>query len=48
MKGFLYFIRTQGIVGLAIGFILGTAVIYYLFKLLRLDRLDMKKDEIKA
>ena len=102
MKGFLYFIRTQGIVGLAIGFIFGTAVaktvtalvddlltpiigiflgkvgditqltanvhgvifkwgdflsnllnlfiiaavIYYLFKLLRLDRLDLKKEEV--
>jgi len=25
-KGFLYFIRTQGVVGLAVGFILGKAV----------------------
>lgn len=26
MKGFIHFLRTQGIVGLAIGFIIGTAV----------------------
>ena len=25
MKGFLYFIRTQGVIGLAIGFIIGAA-----------------------
>jgi large conductance mechanosensitive channel len=25
MKGFLHFIRTQGVVGLAVGFIIGTA-----------------------
>jgi large conductance mechanosensitive channel len=104
MKGFIHFIRTQGIVGLAIGFIFGAAVaktvtalvediltpiigiflgkagditkltadvhgvifkwgdflsnllnlviiaavIYYLFRLLRLDRLDVKKEEVQV
>jgi large-conductance mechanosensitive channel len=83
MKGFIHFIRTQGIVGLAIGFIIGillgkagditkltldihgvvfkwgdflsnlinliiiALVIYFIFHALRLDRLDVKKDEKK-
>lgn len=97
MKDFIYFIRTQGVIGLAIGFILGgavskvvtslvtdiinpligmifgstaglaglrvgtiyfgsfistmidflivAAVVYYGFKWLRLDRLDVKKEQ---